>query len=90
MRIEILASTMVTDIDSEAVIINLMTEHMYGLNPVATQMWKSLEQTHDTEATLQSMLKLYEVSEAQLEADLHELVQNLEKHGIIRVVEQTT
>lgn len=89
MHIEISDSIMVTDIDNEAVIVNLFTEYMYGLNPVATQMWKSLEQTHDTQATLRYMLTLYAVDETQIENDLQKLVQDLEEYGIIRVAEHT-
>ena len=89
MQIKIANTITVTPVDDEAVITEMQSELMYGLNPVATKMWQSLSETHDIEATVQAMMKIYDVEESIIREDLLQLIHELEVRKIIYLIDES-
>ena len=67
----------------EAVLLNLNDNLFYGLDDIATRMWRLLLEHGQAEAVIQQMLQEYEVDEATLRSDLSALVQEMERRGLL-------
>ncbi len=72
--------------DNEAVILNLDAGVYYGLNPVGAFNWQLLASPRSLKDLVRLTLEEFEIDPATCEADLHDLLQELAKHELIRVV----
>jgi hypothetical protein len=73
------------DVDGEAVILNLDTEIYFGLNDSGTSMWLALTESGSVGEAIQRLLREFEVDEADLRADVAELVAKLQAKGLVEV-----
>jgi hypothetical protein len=67
----------------ETVLLDLRSEKYFGLNAVGTRVWDLLQETDDVRAIRERLLAEYEVAEAQLDADLDELLGRLLAAGLV-------
>ena len=67
----------------ETVLLNLESEEYFGLDPVGTRMWQVIEETGDPEEVIRRLLEEYEVEESVLRQDLTDLIERLEKAGLL-------
>jgi hypothetical protein len=74
------------ELDDEAVLLNLNTGVYFGLNPVATRMWRLLAEQGVLERVVESMLREYEIDRDVLERDLLELSRQLCAKGLAEVI----
>ncbi len=72
-------------LENESVLLNLETEHYYGLDEVGTRMWQLLDEHGDVGVVLERLLAEYDVDEATLRRDLTNLVDELAEEGLIIV-----
>jgi hypothetical protein len=73
------------DFDGESVILNLVDESYYGLDPAGTTMWNALTQTRSLAAACDQLMEIFDVERGVLEKDLLELADELVSRGIFDV-----
>ena len=73
------------EIGGEAVILNIKTGKYYGLNEMGARIWARLLEKGSLQAACQALLEEYDVSEAQLQADMLQLVEGLAEKGLLTV-----
>ncbi len=67
----------------ETVLLNLESEEYFGLDPIGTRMWQVIEETGDPEEVIRRLLGAYDVEESVLRQDLADLIERLEKAGLL-------
>ena len=80
---------MTQGIAEELVLLDLQGEAYFGLDPVGTRMWNLLAEGDSLKEVVDTMATEYDVSEAQLESDVVDLVVRLKDEGIVSVVTTT-
>jgi len=86
-KVKIDSTVFAKEVDSEMVIFNANTEHYFGLDEVGTTIWNYIEQSRDLKVVLNSMLEKYDADKSTLEKDLNKFIKELEKSGLVEVVE---
>lgn len=71
--------------DEETVFLNVATEQYFSANPVATRMWRALEECGSVERAHDVLAGEFDVAPEVLRRDLDELVETLVGHGFITV-----
>ena len=74
------------EVDGEMVLLDMNSENYYGLDTVATDIWRLLQEGKSLEETAAELMELYEVDEATLRHDLEAFVTRLEEHGLASLV----
>ncbi len=87
MKISVPEDILIQDLGGELVLLNLQSEHYFGLDNVGTSMWHAVTKTGSLEAACQQLLTEYETEPQQLQQDLRELVEQLVTHGLLQIVE---
>jgi hypothetical protein len=73
-------------INDEVAILDLDRSLYFGLEGVGVQIWESLEQPRSVAELCNSLLEAFDVSRAQCEGDVLQLVTSLQEEGLIEVV----
>jgi hypothetical protein len=73
------------NVSGEAVILNTHTGKYFGLDEVGTRMWTLLSEHGRVEPALRTLLEEYDVTQEQLQADLHVFIENLVAHGLLDI-----
>lgn len=74
--------------DGESVLLNLDSEHYFGLNAVGSRMWERVTTEPSMEAAYRALLEDFEGAEAgELRADLVALVGELMAHRLVFAVD---
>lgn len=71
------------EVSGETVILDLGSEHYFGLDETGTRIWQLIEQTGDLQAVYTQMLAEYEVEAEQLLEDLGTLVEQIAELGLV-------
>jgi hypothetical protein len=74
-------------IEQSAVLLNKQTNQYFELDEVGARLWELLQQGKSLRESHQVLLGEYAVDPAQLEQDILDLVEDLEKHGLVEVVQ---
>jgi hypothetical protein len=72
-----------TDMDDEVVVLNMATGRYYGLNEVAGQVWKWVQEPRTRDELLALLLDEFEVEPAQAAPDLDALLGDLQDRALI-------
>jgi len=76
-----------SDLGSEAAILNLKNSVYYGLDPVGARVWQLVQEPR-TIGQIRDVLRAeYDVEEAQLEADIRDLLQELAAQGLVEITQ---
>ncbi len=86
-RVSVPDGVLVRDLHGESVVLNLQTEHYYGLDEVGTRMWALLTTTPTIQSACDALLQEYDVEPERLAADLRRLIGDLVEHGLLLVHE---
>jgi Coenzyme PQQ synthesis protein D (PqqD) len=78
------------ELQGEAIILNLNTGVYFGLNEVGSRMWTLIQQHASLARVFDAIQEEYEVTPEILEADLLNLVSNLQNKGLVSVSEEET
>lgn len=70
----------------EEVILDLVSGTYYGLNDVATRVWRLLASPRRIEEICDVLVLTYDVDRARLETDVLALLRDLLNHDLIRIV----
>jgi len=82
------AEVLSTEVEGEAVLLNLENGQYYSLDEVGTRMWALLTEHGEVELATQAMLEEYDVDEEELRRDMLHLVEELAMHGLVHVDER--
>ena len=72
-------------IDDEVAILNLDRSLYFGLEGVGVQIWGALEKPRSVAELCDSLLEAFDVSRAQCEEDVIQLVSSLREEGLIEI-----
>lgn len=81
--IEISSEVLTQEVGGETVILDLKTESYFGLDEVGTRIWQLLQEQKDIQTITATMLNEYDVKEDQLGKDIQNLLNKLNKAGLI-------
>jgi ornithine carbamoyltransferase len=70
------------EVDGEMVLLDMNSENYYGLDAVATDIWRLLREGKSLEETVAELLEIYDVDEARLRQDLEDFVSRLTEQGL--------
>jgi hypothetical protein len=74
-----------SNLEDEAVILNLRDGIYYGLNPVGARIWNLLQETRKVSDIRDLIIEEYEVDPQRGEQDLLEILQEMSARGLIEV-----
>lgn len=83
-RIVIPDAVVSRELDGETVLLNLETGIYFGLDAVATDMWKALQPDRSLQDACDALLGAYEVDAAVLRDDLLRLVNQMAAKGLVQ------
>lgn len=79
------ADAVACDLEGEVVILNVETAVYFGLNPVGSEIWKLIQQSRSVEEIVADLVARYPVDRARCESEVVSLLQELAKHGLVRI-----
>src|SRR5262245_35929201 len=85
MRVSVKKDVLVRQVGGESVILNLNTEHYFGLDDVGTRILTALTSANSLEAAFEQVLAEYDVDAGTLRQDFDRLIQELVNHGLIEL-----
>ncbi len=87
MILERSAKTAWRVIEGEAVILSLDTKVLRGLNPVGSRTWELIDGHRTVEQIVAEIVREFEVSTEQADADVRAFVRELFDKGLVLTVE---
>ncbi len=84
-RVTLCKDVLLRPVGEEGVLLNLKSGLYFSLNPVGLRMLETLTSTPSIQQALTSLQEEYEVDPAELEIDLHELLADLLKQGLVEL-----
>ena len=82
-RVQVPPGVIVRQVADESVILNLETEHYFGLDPVGRRVLEALTDSRDVRSAVATLIREFEVDEPTLQRDVIDLVTDLEEHGLV-------
>jgi len=70
------------EVDGEMVLLDMETESFFGLDAVACDIWKLLQEGKTLQETCDELLEIYDVDPERLRKDLETFVENLIKNEL--------
>ncbi len=70
------------EVDGETVLLDLKSEHYFGLNAVGTRVWQLIQDNEELNKVFELLLDEYDVEPSQLENDLSKIVSELVHEGL--------
>ena len=84
-RISVSPDTLINRVGEESVLLDLKSEHYFGLNETGTRMWAALMEAGTVAGAHAALLAQYDVDPERLRADLDDLVAKLVERGLARI-----
>ena len=81
----LLPDVLIQDFSNEAVLLNIKTNHYYGLDEVGLRCWQLLAEDSSVAKMIEQLLVEYEVDESQLKQDVAKLLDNLVEADLVEV-----
>jgi hypothetical protein len=72
-----------TDVSGEAVILNVVSGHYFGLDVVGARVWALVQQPVPVKDIRDALVSEYDVDRAQCERDVVALLQELVAEGLV-------
>jgi hypothetical protein len=85
MKIEISKDVIWRELGGEVVMLDLASQHYFGLTGSGSEMWQLIAQHGSADSVIDCMLAKYDVDPANLRADFEKLVDQLAAKGMLRV-----
>ena len=77
------------EVSGETVLLDLASEHYYGLDEVGTRIWQLIGKQADLEDIYHTLLAEYDVSEERLKQDLENLLTEISGLGLVRLEQRS-
>ncbi len=85
MKIEISEDVVWREFDGEVVMLDLASQHYFGLTGSGSEMWQLIAQHGSSDAVVDCLIARYDADPANLRADFEKLVDELAAKGMLRV-----
>ena len=72
-----------TDVDQEIVVMRLDSGEFFSLAGTAAAAWRLIDGTRDRSALVKALAEQFEGDEAEIAADVDDLIAELQGHGLI-------
>ena len=72
-----------TELEDGAILLNLNTKYYYNLNETGLSIWQVLDESGDPDIIATKITDTYDIGREQASAYLMELLEDLEKEGLI-------
>lgn len=73
------------ELSGELVLLDLKSQHYFGLDPVGTRMWNALADSASIAAAYEALLAEYEVEAQRLRQDMEGFIARLLEQGLIGI-----
>lgn len=83
------AAVVATEVEGEAVLLNLASGEYFGLNPVGTFVWGLLEQPHSLDAIAGALTRRYAVARTKASEDVARMLVRMRDRGLVQVGHRT-
>ncbi|HZS10725.1 MAG TPA: PqqD family protein [Nitrospirales bacterium] len=83
MRVRIPSDVVFRDLAGETILLNLTTGTYFGLDAVATRVWRHVQDHGSTDTVIPAMLAEYDVDAARLGGDVDALIAQLLEKGLL-------
>ena len=87
-RAKVPEDVLISDLQSESVLLNLGSECYFGLDEVGTRIFSVLTSSPSIDAAYQQLLEEYDVDASVLRTDLIALVEQLVAQGLVEIAPQ--
>ncbi len=78
-------SILCTELDNEAVLLDLETKCYYGLNEVALEIWKLINGTRKINSISETICEQFEVTPEKAFSSVTKLLKEFENNGLVRI-----
>jgi hypothetical protein len=86
MKIEIADDVVWRDLGGEIVILNLATQHYFGLTGAGNDMWRLIAEHGSSDKIIDDLTDSYDnVDAGKLRGEFEELVRELAEKGMVRI-----
>ncbi len=86
VTVEISDQVLVRHLQGETVLLDLRSQHYFGLDEVGTRIWQLLAEHGETGAVVAGMVEEFDVERSQLERDLAVFLSRLEAAELVTLV----
>lgn len=73
------------EVDGEMVLLDMVSENYFGLDPVGSDIWKLLQEGNTLQQTKDTLFEIYDVTPEELENDIVEFLQKLVDAGLAKI-----
>lgn len=85
-RIELAEHVLFRPVNDSGVMLDMETERYIGLDETALRMVQTATESPNLAETVETLSELYDADSARIEKDLLDLVADLDKRGLIRLL----
>ena len=71
------------EVGAEVVILDLTSNNYFGLNSIGSRVWHLIAQNRPIDEIVTTLLGEFDVGAEQLQADIQELIEQLESKGLL-------
>jgi hypothetical protein len=90
VRVVVSPDQVCSDLDGEAVILDLKSGGYYGLNSVGARIWQLIQQPQRVAEIRSVLLEEYDVDTDTCDRELKALLESLQNAGLIQVQHENT
>ena len=87
-NVQISPDVLFQEVSGEMVLLDLGSEHYFGLDEIGARIWSLLESGAGEAAVVDTLLEEYDVERETLQADVAELLDQLTEAGLVAIVQQ--
>ena len=85
MKIEISENVVWREFGGEVVILDLESQHYFGLTGSGNDMWQLIAEHGSSDEVIERLVAKYDVDPTDLRADFEKLVNELATKGMVRI-----
>ena len=74
---------MMQELGDELVLLDMRSEHYFGLNEVGARVWQQMSEGCDLDTMVRTLTEEFDVDEATLRADVERLIADLADAGLV-------
>lgn len=86
VEVKISEEVLVRHLQGETVLLDLRSQHYFGLDEVGTRIWQLLAERGETGAVVEAMVEEFDVERSEVERDLVDFLAQLEAAELVSLV----
>jgi len=81
-KVQLSETLFAQEVDGEMVLLDMKSENYFGLDAVASEIWRLLQEGKSLEEILLELMEIYDVDETTLRQDLSNFIEQLQEQGL--------